>query len=518
MTENILNKWIMYHELHHLERLGFSRAKVAHYLGIDTRTAKRYLDMSEAEYEHSLHKASKRTRLLSPYEDFVKGRLTEYPETSTAQIHDWLKEYHQDFPIVCQRTVYNFVMFVRHTHNIPYIHINRDFFPIEELPFGKQAQVDFGVYNMQLSDGKRKKVYFFAMVLSRSRMKYVLFSDKSFTAETVSLAHENAFKFFGGIPQTIVYDQDRTMIVDENLGDIILTTAFKQYTKTRNFELHFCRKADPQSKGKVENVIQYVKKNFLLNRVYHNIDMLNTETMAWLSRTANYLPHNYTKKSPESEFLTEQLCLNPFTPLIKEFKQMNIYNVRKTNTIAYKSNFYTLPMGTYQQVGTQVLVKENQGHIEIYNMQEEPICTHAISNDKGKTISNSNHKRDNSKTLEEMLNQAICCFTDQEGASSYLQQIREKWSRYTRDHFQVILKALSEKDRIIADKTLEFCIKNNILHGYDFEKVLYVLIDDAPKPRKIKEDIKLLNKSSLKKAEQTPSTSNIDDYERIMNK
>ena len=518
MTKKILNKWIMYHELHHLDRLGFSRAKVAHYLDIDTRTAKRYLNMSEAEYEQSLLRISQRTRLLSPYEDFVKGRLTEYPETSTAQIHDWLKENYQDFPEVCQRTIYNYVTFVRHTHNIPYLSIHRDFFPVEELPFGKQAQVDFGVYNLRLSDAKRKKVYFFAMVLSRSRMKYVLFSDKPFTSETVALAHENAFEFFKGIPTMIVYDQDRTMIVDENLGDIILTTAFKQYTKTRNFELHFCRKADPQSKGKIENVIQYVKKNFLYNRIYHDVEMLNTEAVAWLSRTANHLPHNYTKKSPESEFLTELLFLNPFTPLIKEFKQMTKYNVRKTNVIAYKSNFYTVPMGTYQQVGTQVLVKENQGQIEIYNMQEKLICSHTISNDKGKTISNSNHKRDNSKTLEEMLNQAIYSFTDHQAASNYLLQIREKWSRYTRDHLQVILKAVAEKDRTIADKTLEFCIKNNILHGYDFEKVLYVLIDDAPKPRKIKENIKLLNKSSLEKAEQTPSTSNIDDYQRIMNK
>lgn len=518
MTEKTLSKWIMYHEVHHLSRLGFSRARAARYLGLDSRTAKRYLNMSEAEYEQCLLKTSERTKLLFRYEDFVKEKLSEYPETSTAQIHDWLKEHYKDFPQVCQRTVYNFVTFVRQTHNIPYVHINRDFFPVEELPFGKQAQVDFGVYNMRLSDGKRKKVYFFAMVLSRSRMKYVWFSDKVFTSEAVVLAHENAFGFFGGIPETIVYDQDRTMIVDENLGDIILTNAFKKYTKTRNFELHFCRKADPQSKGKIENVIQYVKKNFLYNRIYHNIEMLNTEAMAWLSRTANYLPHNYTKKSPESEFFIEKPYLKSYKPLITEYKQMNIYNVRKTNTIAYKGNFYTLPMGTYQQVGTQVLVKENHGNIEIYDMQEHPICSHTISCEKGKTISNSNHKRDTSKNIEEMMKQAISCFTDQERASNYLQQIREKWPRYTRDHLQVILKALAEKDRTLSDKTLDFCIKNNILHGYDFEKVLYVLTEDAPKTNKIKENIKLLNKSCLEKAAQTPSKSSIDEYEKIMNK
>jgi transposase len=80
-------------------------------------------------------------------------------------------------------------------------------------------------------------------------MKFTLFIDKPFTSETVVAAHEKAFEFFGGILQMIVYDLDCTMVVDENLGEIILTGAFKQYTKTRDFHLYFCRKSDPQSKG-----------------------------------------------------------------------------------------------------------------------------------------------------------------------------------------------------------------------------------------------------------------------------
>jgi len=87
------------------------------------------------------------------------------------------------------------------------------------------------------------------------------------------------------------------MVVDENIGGIILTSTFKQYTKPRGFKLHFCRKSDPESKGKIEDVIQYVKKNFLYNRPYYELEDLNTEALAWLGRTANRLAHNYTKKS-----------------------------------------------------------------------------------------------------------------------------------------------------------------------------------------------------------------------------
>ena len=146
-------------------------------------------------------------------------------------------------------------------------------------------------------------------------MKFTLFTNKPFTSESVINAHEKAFEFFMGIPLMVVYDLDRTMVVDENLGEIILTGAFKQYTNSRNYQLYFCRKSDPQTKGKVENVIQYIKKNFLYNRVYHDIETLNEQALSWLDRTANHLPHNYTKESPKEAFLTEKEHLKPYIPL-----------------------------------------------------------------------------------------------------------------------------------------------------------------------------------------------------------
>lgn len=516
MTKKDLNNWIMYHELHKFQRLGFSNAKIAQHLVMDARTVGKYLEMDQEGYEQYLLRSCQRKKRLSDYEGFVADKLSTFQDTSAAQVHDWLKESHVDFPDVTPRTVYNFVMFVRQKHNIPFVSIHREYFPVGELPYGEQAQVDFGEYNMRLSNGKRKKVKFFAMVLSRSRMKYIWFLDKPFTAETVAQTHENAFRFFGGIPKTIVYDQDRTMVVDENLGDVILTSTFKQYTKSRSFKLHFCRKSDPESKGKVENVVQYVKKNFLYNRLYSDLETLNTEALAWLGRTANYLAHNYTKKRPDSEFMIEKGHLNPYTPMTVENKENKMYHVRKDNTINFKSNFYTVPMGTYKGTGTHVLVKEKEGSIEIYSLNDELICSHPLSHLKGQTISNTNHKRDTSGSLDDMMLQAAGCFTNQDLAMGYLLQIKNKYPRYTRDHLQVILKALTNTDKEAADKTLGFCMKNNVLNGHDWEQVLQVFLHQVIESKSENEVI-LLDKSNLEMANQAPQTSNIEDYENIIN-
>ncbi len=95
----------MYYEIQKLTRLGFSKAKIARHLVMDARTVTRYQNMDEEEYEQHLVRSFNRKKVLSAYEDFVTGKLTLFPDTSTAQLHDWLKEAHAGFGEVSPRTV-----------------------------------------------------------------------------------------------------------------------------------------------------------------------------------------------------------------------------------------------------------------------------------------------------------------------------------------------------------------------------------------------------------------------------
>lgn len=60
---------------------------------------------------------------------------------------------------------------------------------------------------------------------------------------------------------------------------MILTRAFQAFVSSEHFRCVFCRKGDPQSKGKVESVVKYVKYGFLRGRDFTNIDMLNESTI-----------------------------------------------------------------------------------------------------------------------------------------------------------------------------------------------------------------------------------------------
>ena len=521
MTNRDLNNWMMYYEIKRLSRLGFKAARIGRYLGIDRRTVEKRLAMDEQAYERFLSSSQDRAKKLSPYEAFVKSKLEAFTDTSTAQMFDWLKERYTDLPKVSTRTVYNFVMYVRGKYNLPVVPSQRDYFCVEELPFGHQAQVDFGQYNMRLTSGGKKKVWFFAMVLSRSRYKFVLFSDKAFTAMTVFQAHEQAFGYFGGIPEVVVYDQDRTMLVDENLGQLLLTADFCQYVKARGYKLHFCRKADPESKGKVESVIQYVKKNFLYNRTYIDLETLNDEALAWMGRTANYLKHHVTKVSPIEAFHTERSYLNTYKPLPMQDnseKEMS-YLVRKDRTVNYRGNFYSVPTAVYKGPDTFVLLKEQDSHLFIYNLSWEHICMHKIPEGSGKKVINTNHKRDHSLSIERLMEEACGHFTDKMNALAYLNHLREAYPRYIRDQTQAILRAVRSGNAQVADKSLAFCLKNQVFNAVDFEQVytVFFLEQQLPGP-KDNTTMKLLDKKSLEKASQTPEKSNLDDYEDIFNR
>jgi len=464
-----------YQLVHQMQREGFSIQKIADHLGMNWRTAKRLLDLSEQEYLFAIEHIKGRKKSLEGYQEFVKDKLVQYPGTSAAQMHDWLKEHHDEFPTTSQRTVFNFVQSVRTKFNIPKTEPLRDYATVAELSYGLQAQVDFGFYNMNTTLGKTKKVQFFTFVLSRSRFKYILFTDTPFTTTTVIAAHELAFESIAGCPSEIVYDQDRLFIVSENYGDLILTAGFRSYVSESPFITHFCRKADPESKGKVENVVKYVKQNFLYNRSFKDLETLNIEVQAWLKRTANALEHGTTKKVPAEEYQIEKEFLHPWSPTAIIAEECIAYSVHKDNKISYKSNIYSLPLGTYQGKGTKILLKTTSDQLILMNQKEEEICRHEICRLKGQKILSRDHGRDKQSAILTMMDEFSNLMENKLQALNWLMQIKDHKPRYIRDQIQLLTATVKELDPHLASEALNYACRHQIISATDFKAITLAL-------------------------------------------
>lgn len=273
----------MFAKIKELKALGYKKLRAASELDIDVKTVRKYWDMNDVEYAEYLKSTKYRSKIMEPYRGQILDLISTHADITSALIYDRLRENDRAFK-PSYRFVRLYVSNLRETLGIPTPKRIRQYTECEELPLGFQAQVDLGQTTIKDVYGKNVKVYIFAMLMSASRQKYIFFQLKPFTAQTFIKAHDKAFSYFGGRTTEIVYDQDRVMVVSENAGDIIFTETFESYKNYTGFSVHLCRGYDPESKGKIEAVVKYVKNNFLKYRLFHGISTLNSQGLLLLTR------------------------------------------------------------------------------------------------------------------------------------------------------------------------------------------------------------------------------------------
>ena len=465
-------KLVLYIEIHQLRERRFRIAQIAKRLKISRNTVYKYLELSfeEAvdEFSHSGRK-----KKLDPYQDWIVNWLREYPNLSGAQIYDWLLEH---FPMinVGESTVRRYVNEMRELYQIEKIDEPREYEAVDDQPPGKQTQVDWGQTVQKMTNGKEVKLYFIAFVLAHSRQKYMIWQDRPFTTQDTILCHEQAFQYYGGITEEIVYDQDNLIAVSENAGDLILTKVFQQYVKERKFKVYLCRKADPESKGKIENAVKYVKNNFAKNRVYSTLEDWNEKALKWLERTGNYKVHNTTKKRPFEVFLLEKQHLrkvsSPLSIIESNHTEIITRNVNKDNTVRYASNRYSVPLGSYTKYPEVNLLPHGQVLKILAPHTGEILAEHTISLEKGKLIKNVNHGRDRATSLDQLQRNVLILFP-YEGAEQYIQDVCHTYGRYRRDQLLLFQKVATESPEWIS-AAIDKCIQEKLYSANEFRDVV----------------------------------------------
>jgi transposase len=300
----------MYIDIQQLKKIGLNKSQIARKLGISRPTVDKYIDMTPEEFNSTMEAMHERSKKPNIYEDEILDWLIEFPDLSSAQVYDWLEKKHKELDF-SEGTLRRYIRDLRTKHDIPKIAFKRQYEAIPDPPMGKQMQVDFGEKRVKMHNGNIIKLFVMCFVLSHSRHKYCEWRDRPFNTSNIIQIHENAFDFYGGMPQEIVYDQDSLILTSENHGELVYTHAFARYMQKRKFLVYMCRKSDPESKGRIENVVGFVKKNFAHNRTFYNVERWNEDCMNWLQRRGNGKVHGTTKKIPAQVFIEEQKYLQP---------------------------------------------------------------------------------------------------------------------------------------------------------------------------------------------------------------
>lgn len=135
------------------------------------------------------------------------------------------------------------------------------FVPLSHAP--GQAQVDFGEA-WAIIDGVKLKVHYFALDLPHSDACFVKAYPRE-TTEAFCDGHVSAFAFFGGVPRSIVYDNTTIAVAKiKRDGERVRTETFAKLQSHYLFKDRFGRPAKGNDKGKVEGLVGYVRRNYLV--------------------------------------------------------------------------------------------------------------------------------------------------------------------------------------------------------------------------------------------------------------
>ena len=347
--------------------------QIARELRMDARTVARYLAMEHYERRKTPRRKSK----LDSYKADVVRLLETHPYTAT-QILQRLREagFKGGFSILKE-----YVRKVRPPRTSAFLTLS--FAP------GECAQVDWGQYGAIPIGNTTRRLSFFVMVLCYSRKLYVEFTLAE-TMEHFLACHEHAFEFFGGACAGIMVDNLKSAVLQRVIGEQpVLNPRYKDFADHYGFKIIPCGVGHPQSKGRVENAVGYVKKNFLAGGHLQDFKLFNPAAREWLATVANVRLHGATKQKPVELFEKEKPSLQPLPPRPYDLGQLKPTQANSRFRVAHESNTYSVPA---EYAGKRLALKVYPDHLCIYH-EDKLIARHTRSYQRHCDYEHEDHPR-----------------------------------------------------------------------------------------------------------------------------
>lgn len=422
----------------HDDGQGLSIRAIGQELGISRNTVRKYLRQDEATIE-AAQSNREREKKLDPHRDYIVYLLRTFPRLSSVKVARKLREKVGELA-VSERTLRRYVQQVKSTVASQQ---RRYYEPVLDMVPGVQCQVDPGELREVMIGGKPRPLYFVVFVLSYSRLAYVGISLSPLDTVTFIRLHDEAFRYFGGLPEECVYDQTKMVVISEQFRELEVNQRFHEYATTAGYRIRACCGYDPESKGKVEAGVKYAKQDAFYGDTFRDEVDLRRHMQQWLDEVANVRIHGTTGRQPRVHFEAEERAhLRPYlTPACvgREDDNLASRRVDKTGLIAWQANKYSVPMA-YQQ--GRVGVREVSNRLAIHDLESgDEIATHTLHLGKGHTLRNNDHYRDH-RQQEADLEQAIARCLGEPLGRQLCDRLRESMPRHYKDQLRGARKLL----------------------------------------------------------------------------
>jgi len=358
----------------YLESDGLNVQQIADKLGLDWRTVAKWIKKPRFEQRNFSARPSK----LDPFKDYIQQLLEKHPYTTKQILHRIREQgYSGGYTIVIE-----YVAKVRPPRREAYLSLS--FAP------GECAQVDWGKFGTVQVGSTVRRLSFFLMVQCHSRMAYLEFTVLE-NMEHFLACHQNAFEFFGGVPKSIMIDNLKSGVLQRVLGEApLLNPKYADFANHYGFIIKPCAPRKGNEKGRVENGIGYVKKNFLNGLDLADFSALHPAARQWLDTVANVRIHATTKKRPIDMFPEDKACLIPLPAHPYDIGTIASVRASSQFRVRLDTNTYSVPA---RYAGARLTMKTYPDRICIYD-NTELIIRHPRSYDRHKDFEHPDHPKE----------------------------------------------------------------------------------------------------------------------------
>jgi hypothetical protein len=255
---------------------------------------------------------------------------------------------------------------------------------------GEQGQVDWGHFGFITHHGRTCRLYAFVMTLGWSRASYLRFTV-SLESTWFIRCHLHAFAYLGGVPKRLLYDNLKSVVVWRDAEEVVhWNPRFLDFADVAGFSPQACKPYRPQTKGKVENGVKYVRGNFWPGLHFRDLEDLNNQALAWLNTTANPRVHGTTGEVPFSRLRAEGLQ-DASKALTYDTSVLTSRRSSKDCVISYEGNLYSVP-AAYARKTLQVKITE-AGELVICSEVGEVLARHRVLLGRGERSVQAEHYR-----------------------------------------------------------------------------------------------------------------------------
>jgi hypothetical protein len=209
------------------------------------------------------------------------------------------------------------------------------------------------------------------------------------TQEAFLESHVKAFRFMGGLPREVLYDNTKTVVLSRVGADIRFQPKFLEFAGFYGFQPRLCNVRAPREKGRVESAVKYIKRNFLAGRSFRSFEDVRHQAFRWRDETANVRIHATTRKKPVELFEEERAYLLPLPEKDFDTALRVPFLCPPDAFVTFQTNLYSVP---FSCVGKELTLKADLRSIRIYDGMKH-VAEHQRCYDRYQQLEQPAHRK-----------------------------------------------------------------------------------------------------------------------------